>query len=91
MFHVHSKEIQLYIYIIFEIIFHYRLLQDIEYRSLCYTVNACYLSISYTLVSVNLMPLNLSLLLFPLGNHKFVFYICGVCFCLTNKFISMYF
>ena len=25
----------MYIYIIFQIIFHYRLLQDIEYRSLC--------------------------------------------------------
>ena len=32
MFHVHSKVIQLYIYtyIIFYIIFHYRLLQDID-------------------------------------------------------------
>ena len=28
-------------YIIFEIIFHHRLLQDIDYRSLCYTVNLC--------------------------------------------------
>ena len=35
--------IQLYIhtYISFEIIFHYRLLQDIDYSSLCYTVNLC--------------------------------------------------
>ena len=40
MFQVHSKVIQLYIYtyIIFEIIFHHRLLlQDIDYSSLCYT------------------------------------------------------
>ena len=37
MFQVQSKVIQLYIYmhIIFEIIFHYRLLQDIDYSSLC--------------------------------------------------------
>ena len=40
MFQVHSKVIQLYIYtyIIFKITFHYRLLQDIDYSSLCYTV-----------------------------------------------------
>ena len=45
MFQVHSKMIQLYIhmYIIFEIIFHYRLLQDIDCGSLYYTVNLCYL------------------------------------------------
>ena len=45
MFQVHSKVIQSYIhtYIIFEIIFHYRLLQDIKYSSLCYIVNLCYL------------------------------------------------
>ena len=45
MFQVHSKVIQLYIYtyIITEIIFLYRLLQDIDYGSLCYTVKACYL------------------------------------------------
>ena len=43
MFQVHSKAIQLYIdtFIIFEIIFHCRLLQDIDYSSLCYTVNLC--------------------------------------------------
>ena len=43
MFQVHSKLIQLYIctYIIFQIIFHYRLLQDTDYSSLDYTVNLC--------------------------------------------------
>ena len=37
MFQVHSKVIQLYIYtyIIFEIIFHYKLLKDTNYSSLC--------------------------------------------------------
>ena len=37
MFQVHSKVIQLYIYtyIIFEIIFLYKLLKDINYSSLC--------------------------------------------------------
>ena len=45
MCQVHSKVIQLYIYtyIITEIIFLYKLLQDIDYSSLCYTVKACYL------------------------------------------------
>ena len=43
MFQVHSKVIQIYIYtcIIFEMIFHYRLLKDIDYSSLCYTVILC--------------------------------------------------
>ena len=43
MFQMHSKVIQLYkhTYIIFEIIFHHRLLQDIHHSSLCYTVNFC--------------------------------------------------
>ena len=37
-FLVYSKVIQLYIYI-FHILFHYGLLQDIEYSSLCYIYN----------------------------------------------------
>ena len=43
MIQVHNKMFQLYkyTYIIFEIIFHYRLLQDIGYGSLCYIVNLC--------------------------------------------------
>ena len=52
MFQVHSKVIQLYMYtyIIFENIFHYRLLQDIDYSSLCYTVQFCYLLQIYFLI-----------------------------------------
>ena len=43
MFQAHSKVIQLYMYtyIIFHVIFHYRLLEDIDCGSLCYTVNLC--------------------------------------------------
>ena len=39
MFQVHSKVIQLYkyTYIIFEILFHHKLLQDIEYSSVLYS------------------------------------------------------
>ena len=36
------------IYIPFQIIFHNRLLQDIQYSSQCYTVNPCCLSTLYT-------------------------------------------
>ena len=36
----------------FQIIFHYRLLQDIECISLCYTVNACCVSILHTVVCI---------------------------------------
>ena len=49
MFQVHSKVIQLYkyTYIIFETIFHHKLLQDTDSSSLCYTVYfvACCVSI----------------------------------------------
>ena len=34
MFQVHSKVIQFYTYIIFETIFHHRLLKDTDYSSL---------------------------------------------------------
>ena len=38
---MYSKVIQLYIYILFCTLFHYCLLQDTEYSSLCYTVGPC--------------------------------------------------
>jgi len=43
MFQVYSKVIQLYTYtyITFHIIFHYTLLQDTDYSSLCYIANLC--------------------------------------------------
>ena len=41
---MYSKVIQIYIYIIYHILFHYGLLWDIEYSSLCYTVGPCCLS-----------------------------------------------
>ena len=52
---MYSKVIQLYIHVypFFQILFHYSLLQDIEYSSLCYTVNACCLSILYLAVCIN--------------------------------------
>ena len=50
MFQVHSKVTQGYNYIIFETIFHDRLLQNIDYSSLCYTVNLCWLLDIYFLI-----------------------------------------
>ena len=40
----------IYICIFFQILFHYRLLQNIDYSSLCYTVYLCCLSILYIIV-----------------------------------------
>ena len=49
MFQVHIQVIQLliYTYIIFQIIFHYRLLHDIVYSSLCDTIKLCCLLYIY--------------------------------------------
>ena len=41
-----------YVYNLFQILFHYRLLQDIEYSSLCYTVNPYCLPILYLVVCI---------------------------------------
>ena len=76
---VFSKVIQLYIYTyIFQVLFHYRLLQDTEYNSQSYiqwdfTVYLlyiqCYVSVNPK-VLISLSPL------FPFGNRMFVFYVC---------------
>ena len=50
MFQVYCKVIQLYI--LFQILFYHRLLQDIEYSPLCYTVGPFCLPILYTLVCI---------------------------------------
>ena len=46
--HMYSRVIQLNIYrkisVLFQILFHYRLLQDVEYSSLCCTQGPCYFS-----------------------------------------------
>ena len=47
-----SSSSGIYIYILFQILFHYRLLRDIEYSSLCHTVNPCCLSIFYIMVCI---------------------------------------
>ena len=37
---------------VFNILFHYRLLQGTEYSSLCYTISPCYTSILYRIVCI---------------------------------------
>ena len=44
--------IHICLYILFQILFHYRLLQDIDYSSLCYTVGPCCLPILYIVVCI---------------------------------------
>ena len=44
--------IVIHIYILFQILFHYRLLQNTEYSSLCYTVGPCCLPILYIVVCI---------------------------------------
>ena len=67
---MYSKVIQLYIYvyILFQILFHYRLLQDFEYSSLCYTVGPCCLSILCIVVCTVYVLIN-NLQNQPLHNH----------------------
>ena len=75
--------------IIFQIIFHYRLLHDIEYSSLCYTVASYYLSILYnsrlyllTLYSQIIPPL----LSFPFGKHNLFFmFLSPFLFCIGES------
>ena len=44
--------IRVYMYIPFRIPFHYVLLQDVEYSSLCYKIGSCFLPILYTIVCI---------------------------------------
>ena len=68
--------------IFLKIIFHYRLLQDIEYSSLCCTVNPCCLSILCVVVCIP----------FSFGNHKFVFYVCkSVSVLCRDSFVFFFF
>ena len=83
-----------YISIFFSDSFPYRLLQNIDYSSLFYTVEPCWLSFLYIVVCVYVNP---KLLIcpsphFPFGNHKFVFYVYGsIFFFLVYRFICIIF
>ena len=85
-----SHQESLSLCILFWIFFsHYRLVQDIEYSSLCYIVGPYYLSILYTVICIfEPQAPCLSIPLFPFGNDKFVFYVYK-CFCFVCKFICI--
>ena len=73
-----------YIYILFHILFHYGLSQDIEHSSLCYTTGLC-LSILYIIIcTVNpqIPSLSSPKLTLPLGNQKSILYV--------REFISVF-
>ena len=73
LFYVLTKVIRLYIYMyINSIIFLYRLLQDVEYISLCYTVNPVYQFYIWSWVFDNLLLL-ICLFRFPFGNQSLFF------------------
>ena len=70
-----SRYMCMYIYILFHILFHYDLSQDIEYSALSYALGSCHLSILYSLYLLvpNCEPMFPQHCL-PLGNCKSVSY-----------------
>ena len=56
-------------HIVFQILFSYSLLQNIEYSSLCYTVGSCWLSLIYRSVRMSIPSLNLHVFL-VLNNYS---------------------
>ena len=61
-------------------------LQSIEYSFLCYTVGPTYLC---RLIYIVYVDPNLPIYpLFPLGNHKFVFYICDYIICFNESLVT---
>ena len=87
----------IHIYIFrFQIVFCYSLLQDVEYSSLCYTVNFCFLHILcilvylYISIFASVRPI---LLIYPspFGNHKLVSYVCESVFVLyIDSFVLLF-
>ena len=76
-FQMFSKVIQLLIYSFFlKIFLTYRLAQNTGQSSLCYTIGPCWLSIcvQYCACIHPKFLICSSLLCFPFGSHKFVFY-----------------
>ena len=51
VYSIHFSDVCVLYTYTFQILFHYRLLQSIEYNSLCYTIRSCYLCILFILVS----------------------------------------
>ena len=80
----------------FQILFHYRLLYDIEYSSLCYIGNPCYLFLLDIVTYISFIDSILILYsqfipptcLSPLVTISVFLCLC-VYFCLVNKFICI--
>ena len=73
--------------ILFQIIFPFSLLQNIEQHSLCYTVGPCWLTVlNIACVHVNPNPQSCLSPTHPPGNHKFSSLSLWVCVCFLNKF-----
>ena len=72
--------------------FPYRLLQNIEYSSLCCTVYPCWLSVLYVYVYVNpkLLIYHPARILYPLVIIS-LFLCLWVCFCFVNKLTCIFF
>ena len=72
MFQQSNSVLHIYTWILFQILLHYRLLQDTEYSSLCYTIGPFCLSILYIIVFIyfifNLKLQMYPFLAFPFGN-----------------------
>ena len=77
----HTHIYIMYIGIVFQILFLYRLLQVIKYIPVLYSRS---LVICFIYVNLNLL-IHPSLTVFLFGSHKFIFCL-WVCFCLVNKF-----
>ena len=81
MFQVYSKVIVSHIYILFQILFHYKLLQDIEYSSLCYTVGSCCLSILFYFIYLFFIKV-IFFKIWPFIIYLYLFMaMLGLCFC----------
>ena len=61
LFSLYIKVIHLHTHILFQILFPYRLLENIKNSSLCYTVGPCWLSILYLVVGMNWVGMSISL------------------------------
>ena len=84
---VQKNDSDTYRYISPFFLFYYRLLQDIEYSSLCHIGGWCYV-FKYSSVNPKLLIYPSSLFP-PTGNHKLLFYICESLFC-KYYFVSFF-
>ena len=89
-----KQPLNICIYILFQILFHYRLLQDIEYSSLCYMGGpCCFLVLYVVVVYVNLKLLTYLFPQLPLSPLVSIscFQCLLVCFWFVNKLICIFF